>query len=98
MRIDLFSTRPGSPSRDCIGHRLGTADLIARIDDEERALGAVPKLLGENNPVRATLGVLYRVLAAPGDLSDERKRRLARVETLFGTLPAKAVRAETEDA
>jgi hypothetical protein len=55
-------------------------------------------LLGENDPVRTTLDVLYRVLAATGDLSDERKRRLARVETLFGTLPAKAVRAETEDA
>ena len=47
---------------------------------------------------RATLDVLHRVLAARGDLSDEEKRRLTRVEALFGALPAKAVRAETAHA
>ena len=28
-----ISTRPGSPSRGGIGHRLGTVGLIARMDD-----------------------------------------------------------------
>jgi hypothetical protein len=72
--------------------------LLVRLD-QERALGAVPKLLGDDDAARkATLDVLHRVLAARGDLSDEEKRRLTRVEALFGALPAKAVRAETAHA
>jgi len=72
--------------------------LLVRLD-QERALGAVPKLLGDDDAARkATLDVLHRVLAARGDLSDEEKRRLTRVEALFGAVPAKAVRAETAHA
>jgi pimeloyl-ACP methyl ester carboxylesterase len=67
--------------------------------DEERALGALPRLLGDDDAARkATLDVLHRVLAARGDLSDEEKRRLTRVEALFGPLPAKAARTETAHA
>jgi hypothetical protein len=33
VRLMPDSTRPGSPSRDGIGQRLGTEGLIARIDD-----------------------------------------------------------------
>jgi len=72
--------------------------LLVRLD-QERALGAVPELLGDDDAARkATLDVLHRVLAARGDLSDEEKRRLTRVEALFGAVPAKAVRAETAHA
>jgi hypothetical protein len=72
--------------------------LLVRLD-QERALDALPKLLGDDDAARkATLDVLHRILAARGDLSDEEKRRLTRVEALFGALPAKAVRAETAHA
>jgi hypothetical protein len=72
--------------------------LLVRLD-EERALGALPKMLGDDDAARkATLDVLHRVLAARGDLSDEEKRRLTRVEALFGAVPARAVRAETAHA
>ena len=72
--------------------------LLVRLD-QERALGAVPKLLGDDDAARkATLDVLHRVLAARGDLSDEEKRRLTRVDALFGALPAKAARTETAHA
>jgi hypothetical protein len=67
--------------------------------DEERALGALPRLLGDDDAARkATLDVLHRVLAARGDLSDDEKRRLTRVEALFGALPAKAAGTETAHA
>jgi hypothetical protein len=72
--------------------------LLVRLD-EECALGALPKLLSDDDAVRkATLDLLHRILAARGDLSDEEKRRLTRVEALFGALPAMAVRAETAHA
>jgi hypothetical protein len=52
--------------------------------DEERAIAALPKLLGtDTNARQATLDLLHRVLAAREDMSDEGKRRLARVEALF---------------
>ena len=67
--------------------------------DEKRALAALPKLLGDDDATRqATLEVLLRVLAARGDLSDEAKRRLTHVETLFGPRSAKAVRTEAAHA
>ena len=53
--------------------------------DEERAITALPKLVKPAEPeTAAALEVLHRVLAAPGPLSLEGKRRLQRVEGLFG--------------
>jgi hypothetical protein len=68
--------------------------LLVRLD-EERAVSALPKLLGENAAARKTaLDILHRVLAARGDMSNEGERRLARVEALFNGGPDKTVKME----
>ena len=52
--------------------------------DAERAINALPTLLGSDVTARkAMLDALHRVLAARDTLSGEGKRRLAQVETLF---------------
>ena len=67
--------------------------LLVRLD-EERAVAALPKLLGEDSSTRkATLDAVHRVLAARGALSSEAKRRLSRVEALFEVRPEKALKA-----
>jgi pimeloyl-ACP methyl ester carboxylesterase len=67
--------------------------------DEQRAIGALPKLLGgDANARKSTLDLLHRVLAAREDMSDEGKRRLARVEALFSLKPEKTVSAEAAHA
>jgi hypothetical protein len=67
--------------------------------DQERAMTALPKLLGADaNGRKATLEILHRVLSARGDLSDEGKRRLARVEALFGLKPQEAAKVEAAHA
>ena len=72
--------------------------LLVRLD-EERAISAIPKLLGANVPERqAMLDVLHRVLAARGELPDEGARRLARIEVLFDAKPAKPAKAEATNA
>jgi hypothetical protein len=54
--------------------------------DEERAINALPRLLGSDMAERKSiLDSLHRVLAARETLSGEAKRRLARVEALFDT-------------
>jgi hypothetical protein len=65
--------------------------------DEERAISALPQLLGGDAGKRkATLQALHRVLAARGVMSDEEKRRLNRIEKLFapGTTMTTEVEAE----
>jgi hypothetical protein len=53
--------------------------------DPERAAAAISKLLPADRAERsAAMGVIRRILAADGVLPDESKRRLARVEGLFG--------------
>ena len=53
--------------------------------DEERAVATIPKLLPADGAERsAMMGVIRSILAVRGGLSDEAKRRLARVEPLFG--------------
>ena len=72
--------------------------LLVRLD-EERAINALPKLLGADAVGRkAALDVLHRVLAARGGLSDEGRRRLTRVEALFDVQPDKTVKAEAAHA
>jgi hypothetical protein len=52
--------------------------------DEERAIKALPRLLGSDKAERtAALSVLHRILSAPGGMSEEARRRLQRVEVLF---------------
>jgi hypothetical protein len=67
--------------------------------DEERAIAALPKLLGADATERkAALEALHRVLAASGDLSEEGKRRLDRIEALFDVRAATPSTAEAAHA
>ena len=57
--------------------------LLIRVD-EERAVNAIPKLLGPDAEERKmALGALRQVLAARGQLTAEEKKRLTRIEALF---------------
>src|SRR5271166_1721477 len=59
--------------------------------DEERAVGALPKLLQtDESEAAAALGALRQLVGAAGALDAEGERRLARVEKLFGAKPAKS--------
>jgi hypothetical protein len=64
--------------------------MLLRLD-EERAIKAIPKLLPRDQEDRArTLRAVQRVVSAQGALSSEGKRRLARIEHLFGVKTAAA--------
>jgi hypothetical protein len=75
------------------GERIGLAkfkemtkeQFLIVVQEPERAVAAIPMLLpasrGERN---ALLGVIREVANSDGALSDEGKRRLTRIETLFG--------------
>jgi pimeloyl-ACP methyl ester carboxylesterase len=63
--------------------------------DEERAIGAIPTLLGTDAAERRTaLDVLHRVIGARGTMPEESERRLERVEALFGVKSEKPAKAE----
>jgi hypothetical protein len=67
--------------------------------DEERAVDTLPALLGADAGERKTaLDVLHRILEARGALSDEGKRRLARIEAVFGAKPVKSSAPEPAHA
>ena len=72
--------------------------LLVRLD-EERAIGALPGLLGADGAQRkVVLDAVHQVLAARGALSDEAKLRLARVEALLETKRGKAGQSEPAHA
>jgi hypothetical protein len=58
--------------------------LLLRLD-EERAIRVIPKLLPDSEAQRANAWAAVRdVIAARGELSDEGRRRLERLQRLFG--------------
>jgi len=58
--------------------------LLLRLD-EERAVSAIPKLLPDSEAQRGNAWAAVRdVIAARGELSDEGRRRLERLQRLFG--------------
>ena len=73
--------------------------LLVRLD-EERAISALPKLLGPMMPRRARRRSMSCIGSSPhvASLSDEGTRRLARVEALFDAQPGKTVKAEAAHA
>jgi Protein of unknown function (DUF3141) len=72
--------------------------LLVRLD-EERAIAALPALLGADAAQRrAVLDALHQVLAARGALAGEAKRRLERVEALLETKRDKASQSEPAHA
>jgi pimeloyl-ACP methyl ester carboxylesterase len=62
--------------------------LLVRLD-EERAVRAIPKLLPDDEHARRlALDTLRRMVEARGALTEEGKRRLSRVESLFALSPS----------
>jgi Protein of unknown function (DUF3141) len=60
------------------------------VQDEERAIAALPKLLqADESQVATALEALRQLAGATGALDLEGERRLARVEKLFGAMSAK---------
>jgi pimeloyl-ACP methyl ester carboxylesterase len=60
------------------------------VQDEERAIAALPKLLqADESETAAALDALRKLVGAAGALDAESERRLARVEKLFGAKSAK---------
>jgi hypothetical protein len=67
--------------------------------DEERAISALPVLLQRHEArAKSVLDNLRKVLAASGTMSAETKRRLSRVEQVFGARRAKATVGNHIDA
>ena len=67
--------------------------------DEERAVNALPKLLGTDAGARTkALETLHQLVAARGELPAEGQRRLARVEALFSPEKREPRRRELIDA
>jgi hypothetical protein len=72
--------------------------LLVRLD-AERAITAIPKLLTERpDRSRAALEALHKVIDARDGLSEEGRRRLARVDALFEARPAGVTRMEATHA
>jgi pimeloyl-ACP methyl ester carboxylesterase len=67
--------------------------------DENRAINALPSLLGSNAKERkAALDILHQVLAARGGLPSEASRRLRRVEAMLGVEPERVAKTEATHA
>ena len=58
--------------------------------DEAQALAALPRMLSSTKDRTAALDMVREVLSAKGELNDERRARLARVEALLNASPAAA--------
>jgi hypothetical protein len=71
--------------------------LLLRLD-EERAVAAIPKLLPrDRDECDRTLRAIQRIASSRGNPSDEGKKRMAKIEKLFGTKAAPASRKEGTD-
>ncbi|MBV8615830.1 MAG: DUF3141 domain-containing protein [Acetobacteraceae bacterium] len=67
--------------------------------DEERAVEGIPKLLpGTMEGRRSALDALRRMVAARGELPEEGRRRLGRIEALFAVKPATPAKGEAVNA
>ena len=62
--------------------------------DKDRALATLPALLPDPDVRRRVFDAAYEMMAASGPMSDERKRRLARIAEVLGLDSAKAKPAE----
>jgi hypothetical protein len=58
--------------------------------DETGALAALPRMLPSDKERRTALDMVRQILSAKGDLNEERRARLARVETILSESPAAA--------
>jgi hypothetical protein len=96
-RVDVRGFRMAERVRDqqLAGERLPAArrrelvrdQFFLLLLDETEALAALPRMLTSATDRTAALDMARQILSAKGELSDERRARLARVEAIFNTSP-----------
>jgi hypothetical protein len=96
-RVDVRGFRMAERVRDqqLAGERLPAArrrelvrdQFFLLLLDETEALAALPRMLTSATDRTAALDMARQILSANGELSDERRARLARVEAIFNTSP-----------
>lgn len=91
IRRQLFADRPFSLARF---KALVREQYLLLLLDEDRAVAAIPALLGNDAPGRAgMLDAIRRVVAASGELSQDAERRLDHVGSLFASVSGKTLSA-----
>jgi len=94
----LHDAQPKSGRRSMaeLKEALRDQSLVLRLD-RKRAIDALPKLLPNEAEERARLfGLVKRITSAAGELSEEGRKRLAKVEKLFAKGPAKPKRGRSK--
>ena len=76
---------PGAQRRELVREQ-----FFLLLLDEAAALAALPRMLPAPKDQAAALDMVRQVLSAKGELSDERRARLARVEAILNRSPAVA--------
>ena len=95
----LHDTQPAGRPRTMAELKAAVRDqyLLLRLD-EKRAVAAIPKLLPRDAGERAsTLRAIQRIVAARGELTDEGKKRLSKIEKLFAAKAAPVNKKEDAD-
>jgi hypothetical protein len=64
--------------------RMLREQFFALILDPERAVAAIPNMLSDAKARKDALALIRAVVSAAGELTGERARRLARIETILG--------------
>jgi hypothetical protein len=64
--------------------RMLREQFFALILDPEGAVAAIPKMLSDAKARKDALAVIHAVVSAAGEVTSERARRLARIETILG--------------
>jgi pimeloyl-ACP methyl ester carboxylesterase len=72
--------------------RILREQFFALILDPERAVTAIPSMLSDTKARKDALAVIRAVVSAAGELTGERARRLARIETILGAPAATRAR------
>jgi hypothetical protein len=99
-RVDVRGFRMAERVRDqhLAGERLSGArrrelfrdQFFLLLLDEGEALAALPRMLSSTKDRAAALDIVRQVLSAKGDLNEERRARLARVEQVLSASPPAA--------
>jgi hypothetical protein len=70
--------------------------FLLLVYDKERALATLPKLLPDADVRRRVFVAVQELMAVGAPMSDERKRRLERIETILGYTTAGAPKAKSK--
>jgi hypothetical protein len=97
-RVDVRGFRMAERVRDqyVVGERLSgprrrelvREQFLLLLLDEAEALAALPRMLRTDKDRTAAVDMVRKVLSAKGELGEERRTRLARVEAILSASPA----------